>query len=97
MILDDLEKLPPARWTVCDYQALVDDAPQTVRRICAFAGVSVDDRLAGRLSKQLPLSRFTQTPPDAEKWRKNEREILSVLDGIEATQRRCEQVVSDQL
>lgn len=93
IILDDLEKLAPQRWTACDYQSLIDDPAEVVGRICRFAGVTVDDRLARRLSARLPLSRYTQTPPDAEKWRKNEREILSVLPSLEDTQLRCERVV----
>lgn len=95
MILDDLAKLRAERWTACDYQALIDDAPATVGRLCEFAGVSVDDRLAERLANELPLSRYTQTAPAPEKWRKNEKEILSVLPSIEATQRRCEKVLPD--
>lgn len=94
IILDDLEMLPAGRWTACDYQSLIDDPPATVGRICEFAGVTVDERLGGRLSSQLPLSRYTHTPPDAGKWRKNEKEILSVLDSIQATQQRCERIIS---
>lgn len=90
IILDDLENLSPERWTACDYQSLVDDAPATIGRICGFAGVSVDDHLAARLAEKLPLSRYTQTPPDAEKWRKNESEILSILPSVEETRLRCE-------
>lgn len=94
IILDDLEKLPPERWTACDYQALVDDAPGTIGRLCEFAGVPVDDRLAERLANELPLSRYTQTAPAPEKWRKNEKEILSVLSSVEETRERCERVLS---
>ena len=97
IILDDLEQLAPERWTVCDYQSLIDDPARAVGRICEFSGVTVDDRLAQRLSAELPLSRYTQTPPDAGKWRKNEGEILSVLGSIEETQRRCEQVLARRL
>lgn len=96
IILDDLGRLPPGRWTACDYQSLVDDPPSTVGRICEFAGLSVDERLARRLSSQLPLSRYTHTRPDSEKWRKNEKEILSVLKTIESTQQRCERLVAEK-
>ncbi len=97
MILDDLENLAPERWIACDYQSLVDDPPASVGRICEFAGVTVDDRLAKRLAAQLPLSRYTQSPPHPEKWRRNEREILSVLSTIESTQARCEKVLKECL
>ncbi len=93
IILDDLEKLPAERWTAVDYQALLDDAPATIGRLCEFAGVSVDSRLSERLAKELPLSRYTQTEPAPEKWRKNEKEIISVMAAVEETRQRCEAVV----
>lgn len=93
IILDDLEKLPADRWAAVDYQALIDDAPATIAHLCDFAGVSVDDRLSARLAKALPLSRYTQTEPAPEKWRKNEKEITSVLPVVEETRKRCEAVV----
>lgn len=97
IILDDLGKLPPERWIACDYQSLIDDPPSAVGRICEFAGVAMDEHLAQRLSGQLPLSRNTHTPPDAEKWRKNEKEILSVLPFIRETQDRCESILAKAL
>jgi hypothetical protein len=96
IILDDLQKLPPERWTACDYQSLLDDAPGTIERLCTFAGVKLDERLAARLATELPHSRYTQTAPAPEKWRKNEEEILSVLGMVEETRQRCERVVADR-
>jgi len=97
IIMDDLEKLPPERWTACNYQDLLESAPGAVGRICQFAGVTVDDRLSERLANALPLSRNTQTAPAPEKWRKNEKEILSILPSVEETQQRCELVVSQEM
>ena len=97
IILDDLEKLPAERWTACNYQELLDDAPATIGRLCEFAGVSVDSRLAERLAQALPLSRYTQTAPAPEKWRKNEKEILSVLSSVADTQQRCDHILSKNL
>lgn len=97
IILDDLEKLPAERWTAVDYQALLDDAPATIGRLCKFAGVSVDARLSERLAKELPLSRYTHTEPAPEKWRKNEKEIISVMAAVEETRQRCEAVVSGRV
>jgi hypothetical protein len=38
----------------------------------------------------LPLSRLTHTAPAAGKWRKNEREIDSVLNSLEALESELE-------
>jgi len=38
----------------------------------------------------LPLSRYTVTPPDPNKWKRHEAEILDVLPAIQATVGRAE-------
>ncbi|MFC1689889.1 sulfotransferase [Pseudomonadota bacterium] len=89
IILDDLEKIAPNRWMTCDYDDLTTDTEQVIRSICQFAGLEADERLQQRMSGSLPLSRFTHTPPDPEKWRKNQAEIETVLDSVQATWDRC--------
>jgi hypothetical protein len=93
IILDDLEKLPNNRWTACTYDELVSDPEALIHRICDFADLEVDGRLQQRISGDLPHSRFTHTPPDPAKWRKNEAEILPVIDSLAATRERCLQVL----
>ena len=78
-ILDDLQAVSPERWTAIDYQSLLDDPARIIKKLCTFAGLDLDEHLQSRVSKPLPLSRLTQTAPQAEKWRKNEAEIGSVL------------------
>jgi hypothetical protein len=77
----------------CDYQALSADPGPLIRRLCEFADLELDPALEDRLNSPLPLSRYTHTKPADEKWRKNEREILSVLDSVGEVQARCEAVV----
>ena len=89
IILDDLEKLPAERWTSCTYDDLVSDPETLVRRICDFADLEMDNRLQQRVSGSLPHSRFTHTPPDPQKWRKNEADILPLLESLQATRERC--------
>lgn len=71
ILLDDLEALPADRWIASDYQRLVDDPAAEIRRLCDWAGLQ-GDHPAGRA---LPLSKYTLTPPDAQKWRRYERFI----------------------
>ena len=80
IVLDDLQRLPADRWIACDYDDLTGRTEQTIRRICAFAGLEVDDRLRARICAELPLSRLTHTAPDPDKWRKNEDSILPLLE-----------------
>ncbi len=90
IVLDDLQKIPRQRWTTVNYQSLLDQPEETIKRLCAFAGLEIDERLRSRLQKPLPLSRLTHTRPAADKWRKNEREIESVLDSLGAIEARLE-------
>jgi hypothetical protein len=82
IVLEDLQKIPRQRWTTVNYQSLLDEPEATIERLCDFAGLAMDERLRSRLQKPLPLSRLTDTRPVADKWRKNEREIESVLNSL---------------
>ena len=93
IILDDLEKLPRERWVACDYDNLTGRTAHAIKRICDFAELDMDDRFVRRFSGSLPLSRYTQTAPDPEKWRRNETEIQPLLEFVENTWQRCRQAL----
>jgi Sulfotransferase family len=69
--LDDLETLDPSRWTSVDYNELVADPKRVILRICAFAGLAVDDRILDVLDRPLRESATTISPPSSLKWRQN--------------------------
>lgn len=85
-VIEDLQQISRQRWTTVNYQSLLDEPARTVEKLCEFAGLDVDERLRTRLGKPLPLSRYTHTRPAMDKWRKNEREIESVLDSLAETE-----------
>jgi sulfotransferase family protein/aspartyl/asparaginyl beta-hydroxylase len=87
-ILEDLHAVPRERWTAVRYEDLVRDPRSEIDRLLAFAGLSMDPRLADYLSKPLPLSRHTKTAPAPEKWRKNAAEIDRVLATVSAVSAR---------
>jgi hypothetical protein len=87
-ILDDLEPLPRERWTRVSYEDLVANPRATVEKLLGFMGLAMDERLAGYLAKPLPPSRHTQSAPDPEKWRQNEKEIERVMVGLAAVSER---------
>ena len=88
IVLDDLSRLAPGRWTPVGYSELVSQPEATVRRLCGFAGLEFDAALAERTAAPLPLARYTHTPPAADKWRAHEGVIESVLPRVEATWKR---------
>jgi uncharacterized protein (TIGR03032 family) len=42
-LLDDLEALPPERWCVTDFKALLNDPMRELERICGFVGIEASD------------------------------------------------------
>lgn len=77
-ILDDLASVPRHRWLSLRYENLVAQPAAVVNEIIEFAGLFSDAELADYVSKPLPNSLYTQSPPAPDKWRRNEAEIDSV-------------------
>lgn len=71
VLFDDLAALPDGQWIGIEHGRFLADPQGEVRRICDWAGLAWD-RTLGR---ELPLSRYTLTPPDPEKWRRHEPAI----------------------
>lgn len=86
--LDDLERMEPGRWLSVSHARFVADPAREVERICRFVGIESDHRLEQRLAHPLPLSRYTHTPPDENKWRRNAELVERVLPSVESTWRR---------
>jgi uncharacterized protein (TIGR03032 family) len=80
ILLDDLEQLPRDRWCAISYADFLNNPQQECQRLCDFARINWDQKL---VDNSLPLSRHTLTPPDPDKWRKNEAELKSVLPSVE--------------
>jgi LPS sulfotransferase NodH len=90
-MLDDLAALPPARVHVARYEALLADPSGEIARLCTALDFACDRTPdAG-----LPLSRYTLSPPQADKWRKHEAAIQSVLPGLAETIARAEAALID--
>ncbi|MBD9479206.1 sulfotransferase [Pseudoxanthomonas sp. PXM02] len=87
LMLDDLEALPPEDWTGVDYGRFLQDPQGEALRLSTFAGWSWDRELG----PQLPLSRYTLSKPDPDKWRRHaaaiEPRLLQWNDTIERAAR----------
>jgi hypothetical protein len=81
-ILSDLALLPKSRWIMVGYDQLVENAAREVERICKFIDIAFDAQLQTVVGGDLPLSRYTLTPPAKHKWRKNGPAIATVLDQV---------------
>lgn len=77
LLLDDLEALPIERRTIARYDALVAEPAAEIRRLCEATGLDWD-----HAGLQLRLSRYTVSPPDADKWRRHSAEIEAILPAL---------------
>ncbi|MFL5386703.1 MAG: sulfotransferase family protein [Longimicrobiaceae bacterium] len=84
-LLDDLERIPPARRCVARYDRLVADPQAEAERLCAWMGVAWDQAV----SAPLPPSRSTLTPPGREKWRRNGEALERALPLVADTAARA--------
>ncbi|WP_162454695.1 sulfotransferase [Pseudoxanthomonas kalamensis] len=85
LMLDDLESLPPADWTAVDYERFLANPQQEAMRLSRWADWSWDCEL----DDQLPLSRYTLTQPDPDKWRRHAAEIEPRLSQWRITMERA--------
>lgn len=93
-ILADLDQMPAERWTAVGYSELLADAPATIERLCRFADIQYDEELQTYCQNALPQSRYTQSSPDRNKWRKNEDLIERVMPDLKPLIGRIEMFVA---
>jgi len=78
IVLDDLQQLPRSRWMPLNYADLVSDPRAAVGRVCEFLDIPLSG-MEAKFHSPLPLSKFTLTPPDPQKWRRHEAGIEALL------------------
>lgn len=84
-ILSELARLGEHRWMAVSYGQQVHSPASTVRTLCEFCDVSptrILDALSGGRSK---LSRYTISPPSADKWHHNASALSRVLPDLRKT------------
>ncbi|HWF01466.1 MAG TPA: sulfotransferase [Caulobacteraceae bacterium] len=74
-LVSDLSALPGDRVLRLRYEDLIAAPAAEIRRVCVALGLGWDRPLGA----DLPLSRFTVSPPDPQKWRSRAAEIEAVL------------------
>ena len=87
-ILKELENIPETHWCAVSYDSLIINRGTEVRRLCEFADIPFGPRMMALCEQPFPLSKYTLSKPDPEKWRRYEAEIERVMPGMEATAAR---------
>jgi hypothetical protein len=84
-LLDDLEKLDPARIQAVDYSAFLASPQAEVERLAIGAGLSWDLQLG----PTLPLSKTTVSAPDRDKWRRIAPVVAAVWPIVKNAEERA--------
>ena len=82
-LLDDLEALPPERWCVVSYDALVERPLAEAERLCGFLGLDWDRQRAA----QAP--RPAHATPEPEEWERLAASLDGVLPQVESSMERA--------
>jgi hypothetical protein len=82
-ILDDLQQLPPERWCTIEYESLISDTMNQLRRLCEFSQIVFGPRMVEVASRPLLPSKHTLSAPHPDKWKKNATDLEPVLPGTE--------------
>jgi len=78
LLVGDLLELPSDRWVVTRYDALVAHPEAEIRRLCAMMDLEWDRSF----DAALPLSKYTVSPPERDKWHRHAAEIETVMPSI---------------
>ncbi|MGB5439868.1 MAG: sulfotransferase [Gammaproteobacteria bacterium] len=82
-VMEDLAGLPKNRWCTVSYESFLADPAAELKRLCEFADVPFGPRMLEIAEQPLRNSKYTLTPPDPDKWKKNEKELKVVLPDAE--------------
>lgn len=78
--LEDLQQIPDERKSFVKYEELVAAPKETIQRLCGELGLTYSGGMK-KMAEKLPYVNTT-SQPDSEKWRRNERELSKILDGV---------------
>lgn len=82
-ILEDLSELPGERWCAVDYDSLLANTADELERLCSFAQIIFGPRMRQVAARPLKPSKYTLTPPQPGKWKKNAAELEPVIPATE--------------
>lgn len=94
-IMRDLADIADADWCSVSYESLLENRDSQLRSLCEFIGVPFGPRMQQIARESFPLSKYTLSTPDPEKWRVHESaieplipelaETIEGLNGLEST------------
>ncbi|WP_299793742.1 sulfotransferase [uncultured Shewanella sp.] len=92
-IMNSLSKLPDERWHLLSYRDLVDSPYETIASLTTFCQIPFDDALKRLCNDALPHSRYTVSPPAANKWLHNYAAIKNIWPDLQP----CIEMINSRL
>jgi len=84
-IMADLASLTAQDWYSVRYEDILRDPAATLKALCAFAEAPFGEKVRATATAPLRWSRYTLSPPEPDKWRKNETAIAQYLPDARTT------------
>jgi hypothetical protein len=78
--LANLSCFPKERWMMVKYEDLISNSRTIVSDICNRIGLSYKGGLKKMAEMMPPVN--TSSAPDKEKWKKNEEQVMSVMEAV---------------
>jgi uncharacterized protein YecA (UPF0149 family) len=92
----DLSEFAPQRWCAVNYAEFLADTEGVVERLCRFMEVPLDEALRDHCRGDLPLSRYTLSQPEADKWRRHQRELAPHMAAAAALSQKINAFIGTQ-
>lgn len=89
IMLDDLQTLDQNQIIKVRYEDLLLNTNTELNRVCTYAGIRQFENI-----QELALSKHTLTPPDPNKWQRNERLIEEIWPIVELQVQRAERYMA---
>ncbi len=91
--LDELQQIPPERWTVAVFERLLDEPANEIDRLTR--GLELD--WEAEIPLPLAPTATVVTPPNSSAWHRNLDEIGAVVAEVATTSARLEHLVAEHL
>lgn len=85
-MMNDLQEVNSDDLMSVRYETLIENPQKTIESICDFVNITWDKKI----DQNLPLSQYTLSKPNPDKWKRNKESLERVLPLIAKTQKETE-------
>jgi len=97
IVKNDILVLPEDTWLPLEYSRFIKNPEEEMNKIMNFLNIEMDPGLLDRVSCPLQLSRYTVSPPEKGKWKKNWKQIKPFFEANQELLFSMEKIIQDRL